>query len=273
MTRGHFSEAEARRFDVGSVDGTSLAVWVDGDGPALVLVHGSMSDHTAFDPLVTQLRDGVTTFAMDRRGFGASGDAARYHIEREFEDVAAVVDAVADRTGAPVALWGHSYGANCALGGAALTDEIHHVVVYEPSLGMRYPAGSIDAVEQALAAGDSEAALSAVLVGVLGMTDEDVAAVRSSPQWPSLLATAPTVPREWRAEEGWVYRPGRFDAIAAPTLLLTGAESPPALNATTEDAANAIRGARVRVLQAHGHLAHMNDPGAVAAIVREFISS
>jgi len=60
-----------------------------------VLVHGSMCDHTASDPLVAELRDTMTTFAMDRRGFGASGDAAGYALEREFEDVAAVVEAVA----------------------------------------------------------------------------------------------------------------------------------------------------------------------------------
>ena len=107
----------ASRFDVRSADGTSLAVWVEGDGPALVLVHGSIADHTTFDPFVDVLRGDLTTFAMDRRGFGASGDAPRYSIERDFEDVAAVVDAVAARTGGPVALWGHSYGANCAMGG------------------------------------------------------------------------------------------------------------------------------------------------------------
>ena len=93
MSRGTATKAETRRFDVRSADGTSLAVWVDGDGPPLVLVHGSLSDHTTFDPLVEELRCGVTTFSMDRRGFGASGDAAGYAIEREFEDVAAVVEA------------------------------------------------------------------------------------------------------------------------------------------------------------------------------------
>jgi pimeloyl-ACP methyl ester carboxylesterase len=142
MRRGTATEAEPRRFDVRSTDGTSLAIWVDGGGPPLVLVHGSLIDHTTFDPLVDELRNGVTTFAMDRRGFGASGDAVGYAIEREFEDVAAVVEAVAARTGGPVGLWGHSYGAGCAMGGAALTNNVHHLVLYEPGLGIPYPAGS-----------------------------------------------------------------------------------------------------------------------------------
>ena len=91
------------RFDVRSTDGTALAVWVEGDGPALVLVHGSVSDHTTLAPLIEEARPGMTTFSMDRRGFGASDDAPGYAIQREFEDVAAVVDAVAERTGGPAA--------------------------------------------------------------------------------------------------------------------------------------------------------------------------
>lgn len=273
MSRGSSSEGEASRFSIQSADGTSLAVWVDGGGPPLVLVHGSMNDHTAFDPLVGELRDSVTTFSMDRRGFGASGETAGYSIEREFEDVAAVVDAVAVRTGGPVALWGHSYGANCAMGGAALSNNVHHLILYEPSLGLAYPAGSIEAIEEAVAAGDREGALLAVYVGILEMTDEEVEAMRSSPLWSTRLATAPTIPRECRAEDGWVYRPGQFDGIMAPTLLLAGSASPPALSEATRRAAAAIPDAQIRVLEGHGHMAHKTDPGMVAALIRQFISS
>src|SRR5688572_9455383 len=202
MSHRNTAEATTSRFDVQSADGTSLAVWVEGEGTPLVMVHGSLQDHTASGVLVDELRNGVTTFSMDRRGFGASGDAAGYSIERDFEDVAAVVDAVAARTGSPVALWGHSYGANCAMGGAALTNNVHHLVLYEPSLGLSYPSGSIEAIEDALAAGDMEAAIVAVLVGILEMTDEEIDTMRSTPLWPIRLAAAPTVPRECRVEDG-----------------------------------------------------------------------
>lgn len=116
----------AKRFDVRSADGTSLAIWAEGTGPPLVMVHGSLCDHSRFDLLAAALSDDLTTFAMDRRGFGASGDAPGYALEREFEDVAAVVDAVAARTGGKVALWGHSYGAGCAMGAATLTGNVSH---------------------------------------------------------------------------------------------------------------------------------------------------
>ena len=90
--------AVAERFMVRSLDGVDLAVWVDGQGPALVLVHGSLQDHTISSALVAQLRADFTTMAMDRRGFGASGDQAPYSLDGEFADVASVVHAVADRT-------------------------------------------------------------------------------------------------------------------------------------------------------------------------------
>src|SRR5262245_8875108 len=98
--------AEATVTRVVSRDGTEIGYWTSGEGPPLVLVHGSMCDHTAFDPLVAELRHSMTTFSVDRRGFGASGDGPGYAIEREFEDVAAVVEDVAARAGGPVALWG-----------------------------------------------------------------------------------------------------------------------------------------------------------------------
>jgi pimeloyl-ACP methyl ester carboxylesterase len=149
-------------FVVRSADGTSISVFVEGAGPALVMVHGSIADHTTFDSFVEVLGDAFTTYSIDRRGFGASGDGEEYAIERDFEDVAAVIDDVAARTGDDVALFGHSYGANCALGGAASSGNVHQVVLYEPSFGLPYPPGSIDAMEAALAAGENERVLVAI---------------------------------------------------------------------------------------------------------------
>lgn len=267
------AKAAAQCLEVGSWDGTSLAVWVDGEGPPLVLVPGSLSEHSIFDPLVQQLRSDLTTFAMDRRGYGASGDTAPYAIEREFEDVAAVVDAVAAEAGGSVALWGHSYGCNPAMGGAALTSNVHHLILYEPSLGLTYPTGGIETIEAAVADGEPEAAIHAALVGTGVVTDQEFAALRQSPKWPTIVALAPTLARECRAEHNWSYRPGQFAGISAPTLLLTGSETDPRLSELTQRAAAAIPGSRIRVLEGHGHLAFNTDPAMVAGIIREFMAT
>ena len=268
--------AEAGRFDIRSTDGTSIAVWADGDGPPLVVVHGALNDHTTDRPFIDELRGAATTFAMDRRGRGASGDGPNYAIEREFEDVAAVVDAVAARTGQAVSVWGHSYGADCAMGAAALTDNLGHLVLYEPGLGFTCSdsvRAAIEAIDTAVAAGDLEGALLTALRGIVELTDDEIAFVRSRPGWPARLAAVPALPREVRAEVDWAYQPGQFDAVKAPTLLLAGAESSPAQQEATQRAAAAIPGARVRTLDGHSHIAHRVDPAMVAAIVCDFVAS
>lgn len=115
---------------------------------------------------------------MDRRGFGASGDGEEYSIEQEF---AGIVDAVAERTGEPVVLWGHSYGASCVMGAAALTGNVGHLVVYEPSLGMGYPPGWVEAVEEAVARGDNEGALLLLFRDVLELSPEQIEVLRATP--------------------------------------------------------------------------------------------
>lgn len=263
----------ADRFDVSAVDGTPIAVWVEGEGPALVMVHGSIADHTTFDPFIAVLRDHLTTYALDRRGFGATRDIDRYTLEVDFADVVAVVNAVAERTRGPVALWGHSYGANCAMGGAARTANVSHLILYEPSLGLPYPPGSIERIEVALAQGDHDAAIVTVLVDILEMTDDEINALRADPLWPVRLAAAPTVPRECRVERDWEYRPGQFGTVTATTLMLAGADSVPSVKQATDRAAAAIPDARIHVLDGHGHFAHKTDPAMVTDIVRQFIET
>jgi pimeloyl-ACP methyl ester carboxylesterase len=258
------------RIDIPTRAGTSLAVWSDGDGPPLVLVHGSLQDHTASRDLVDELVGDFTTFALDRRGFGASEDTASWTIDDDFADLTAVVDHVVATTGQPVAIWGHSFGANVAMGAAARTTHVAGLVLYEPSLGLTFPDGVIDALASRMAAGDREGAVAQYLSDVLGLPDDDVAAMRSTPRWAGMVSTVHTVPRESWAEQGW-RDAGQFASITAPTLMLTGSDTPPDIAHATTAAADAIGRPEIKVLDGHAHLAHRTDPALVAGIVRDVL--
>ena len=116
---------------VESRDGTPIAVFSSGTGPPLLVVHGATADHTTFRVVGPLLATSFTVHAIDRRGRGASGDTAPYAIEREFEDLAAVAEALATESGTSVDVVGHSYGGRCALGAALRTDALGRVVSYE----------------------------------------------------------------------------------------------------------------------------------------------
>jgi pimeloyl-ACP methyl ester carboxylesterase len=158
------------------------------------------------------------------------------------------------------------------MGGAARSANVSKLVLYEPSLGLPYPPGSIAAVEDALARGDHDAAIVTVLVDILDMTDDEIQAFRASPLWPVRLAAAPTIPRECRVEEGWVYEPGQFDRVTEPTLMLSGSDSVAAVREATARAAAALPESRIHVLHGHGHFAHKTDPGMVTDLIRHFIA-
>jgi pimeloyl-ACP methyl ester carboxylesterase len=113
-----------------SKDGTLIAYQRSGEGPPLILVHGTGGSHVRWAPILSALEPHFGLYAVDRRGRGESGDAASYAIEREFEDVAALVEAI----GQPVYLLGHSYGGICALEAARLTQHIRKLILYEPPI-------------------------------------------------------------------------------------------------------------------------------------------
>ena len=132
---------------VTSKDGTPVAYWRSGEGPPLVLVHGTTADHSRWAPVLQAFERHFSVCAVDRRGRGGSGDSEEYALEREFEDVAAVVDSL----GEPVNLLGHSYGAVCALEAALLTSNVRKLVLYEPGMNVNgeemYPPGFIDRLD------------------------------------------------------------------------------------------------------------------------------
>ena len=268
--------AEATMTRVASRDGTEIAVWSSGQGPPLVLVHGAVADHTRWRPLLPYLEPHVTVHAMDRRGRGASGDAPGYAIERELEDVAAVVDAVAEASGSATDLYGHSFGGLCAFGGATLTANIGRLVLYEgwPPVDpaeRRLPPGLGERLDALLAEGNRDAVVETMFREVVLMPEAEITALRAQPAWPARVAAAPTIVRELRAIPQVPFDPGQAARIAVPTLLLTGSDSDDPFAADLGTVAAALPDARIGVLDGQRHVADILAPELFARRLLAFL--
>ncbi len=267
---------QAPTYLVDSADGTPIAVFTSGMGPPLVLVHGASADHTTFRVVGPRLARHLTLHAIDRRGRGASGDTEPYAIAREFEDVAAVADAVAAETGGPVPVFGHSYGGRTALGASLLTDRIGRVISYEGAPtppGVRYQPSGLDEVLRAhLAAGDRVAILSTFMAEVVGMDDAELAAFRADPVWPLRVAAAPTIVRELEAELDPGASLESLGRVRQPVLQLLGGDSLPAFREGTVALDALLAKGRVIEIPGAKHAAHHTQPGAVVTAVLDFMT-
>lgn len=274
MERGKSAAATHVR----SADGTPIAVWSSGSGPPLVLVHGASADSTRWRPLLPHLEGQVTVHAIDRRGRGGSGDGPEYQLEREFEDVAAVVDAVAEQSGTFVDVYGHSFGGLCAFGAAGLTDRVRRLVLYEgwPSVDPQAQAASpgvLERIEAALAEGNRDAAVEVVFRELLGMRQEELDAVRALPSWPGRVAAAHTLPRELRALQEERLDPAGAAKVTVPTLLVTGSNSADPSRKDVAALRGALPDAREVVLHNQGHVADIAAPELIAKEILAFLSA
>ncbi len=240
---------------VTSKDGTPIAYWRSGEGPPLVLVHGASAAHGRWAPVLPAFEERFAVCAVDRRGRGGSGDSDEYAIEREFEDVAAVVESL----GEPANLLGHSYGALCALEAALLTHNVRKLVLYEPGLNVSgeqiYPPGVVDRLEALLEAGDRDGVVATMLREIAGASPDVVEYMRSLPAWQARVAAAHTIPRELRANEAHRFDPNRYRNLSVPTLLLSGEDSPADMAASDRAVDEVLPDSRIVVLKGQGHVA------------------
>jgi pimeloyl-ACP methyl ester carboxylesterase len=240
---------------VASRDGTRIAYRRGGRGAPLVLVHGTAADGGRWRPVLPALEERFTVHAVDRRGRGNSGEADGYAVEREFEDVAAVVDSL----GGPVDLIGHSYGALVALEAVLLSENVRRLVLYDPGIEVAgqeiYPRKVIGRLDGLLAAGDRVGVVETTMREVAGLPPEAVERLRSLPEWRSRVDAAHTIPRELRAVKAYGFDPRRFRNLAVPALLLSGGESPAAFGEAAEAVNGALPDSRLVVMPGQGHAA------------------
>ncbi len=260
-----------------SRDGTPIARFSAGSGTPILLVHGTTADHTTFRVLGPRLAGAFTTEAVDRRGRGASGDTAPYSIEREFEDVAAVAETLAaEAGGAPIPVFGHSYGGRCALGAALRTDAISHVICYEGAPappGQSYrPAGLEARLRERLDAGDPAGVLATFMTEVVGLTAAELEAFRADPIWPVRVAAAHTILRELDAEGSEAASLDSLGAVRQPVLQLLGSASRPIFRAATAALNARLRDGRVVEIAGAKHAAHHTHPDVVVQAIRAFMA-
>lgn len=251
-----------------SRDGTPIAAWRSGEGPPLVLVHGATADHSRWAPVLPEFERHFTVFALDRRGRGQSGDANDYALEREFDDVVAVVEAA----GSEVNVLGHSHGGVCALEAARLTDRISKLVLYEAPVGfVKSSPDVVDRLQALLESGQRDELLALFLREVAGLPPDQIELMRSLPAWEARLAAAHTIPREERVNREYVFDADRFREVDVPTLLLEGGDSPDSFRAANKALLAALPNSRIAVMPGQRHAAMDTGPDLFTTEVLNFL--
>lgn len=210
-----------------SKDGTPIAVDQRGQGSALILVSLAFGTRADVAGLAAALAPDFTVFAYDRRGRGDSGDTAPYAIQREIDDV----DAVLDAAGGSTFVFGHSSGAVLALDAAqALPSKIAKLALYEPPFIVDnsrppMPAEFAAQLRELIAAGRRGDAV-AYWQTNLGIPAEAIAQMRQSPMWAGFEALAPTLAYDATimgdTQHGDPAPPRRWVSVTVPTLVMDG---------------------------------------------------
>jgi pimeloyl-ACP methyl ester carboxylesterase len=259
-----------------SKDGTRIAYQHTGAGPALILVHGASDDHTSWAPMVPFLTQHYTVYAMDRRGRGGSQVEGKYAVQREFEDIARLVDLIHERApNRPIHLFGYSFGGYCCLNAALLTDHIDNLIIFEPPpMGNpeALPPGLTQQLQQLYDLGDHEGMLSVFFQDLVGVSAKELAVLRSKPSWPDRVAAAHTILREIKLTITQPrFDPTRYQDITLRTLLLVGSESPPNAWSRVREIHDALPNSQIVTLPTQDHMAIDHKPKAIADHVLAFL--
>lgn len=258
---------------VTSKDGTRIAFDQTGSGPPVILIGGALSQR-AFPPftkLAGLLSDRFTVIVYDRRGRGDSGDTPPYAVEREIEDL----DAVIKGAGGAACVWGWSSGAALALKAAASGLGISRLAVYEPpyvvgEVRHRPPADHEAQLRALIAAGRRSAAVRFFMVQMVGLPRLMVVVMRLMPFWSKLKATAHTLPYDAAIMGDFSLPRETIAAVRVPTLVVSGEKSQAVLRNASNAVAEFLPGARRQVLKGQTHNVSMDVLGPV---LREYFSS
>lgn len=244
---------------VRSKDGTVIAYERTGVGAPVILVDGALC-YRGVGPsreLAKSLSSHFTVFAYDRRGRGESGDTLPYAVEREIEDIAALLS----EAGGSAFLWGMSSGGVLSLEAAKRLDGIEKAALYEVPLVVddsRPPLqGMWSQIDEAIAAHRPDDAVKVFLKDVARVPGIFIALMRLSPIWSKLRAIAPTLPHDgaiMRAyQQGQPLPADRWASLTLPILVSDGGRSPTWLRNGNRALAGLLRNARYHTLAGQTH--------------------
>ncbi len=253
---------------VQSADGTTIAFDQLGKGPALILVGGAF-EQRAMDSETAQLApllaQHFTVFHYDRRGRGESTDTLPYAVEREIEDIEALIN----EAGGSAFVFGISSGAALAMEAAIkLGDKVKKLAMYEA------PYNSDDTARQAwmdyrkqlkeLLTADRRGDAVALFMMLVGMPADHVPGMRQHPMWPMFEAVAPTLGEDASVPTG------RAASVAVPALIMDGSASYPFMHITALALVKAMPHAEHRTLEGQTHEV---APQVLAPMLEEFFNS
>lgn len=244
---------------VKSKDGTTIAFDETGKGPVVILVSGALQ-FRAIDQGMAQLSDLLSKHFMvihyDRRGRGDSTDTLPYALEREIEDIEALID----YAGGSANLYGILSGAALAMQAAIqFKDKVKKLAMYEPPYNDDATARQgwkmyTKQLQELLAAGRNGEAVGLFMM-LVGASADQVNEIRQTPMWPMWESMAPTLAYDHIAALGEdasvpVERAAR---LTVPTLLIDGGNSFPFMHVTASALAKAIPDSQQQTLAGQTH--------------------
>ncbi|MDB4954948.1 MAG: alpha/beta hydrolase fold protein [Myxococcales bacterium] len=256
-----------------SADGTFIAFESAGKGPPVILVGGAFNDRRAKasgTPLAELLSSQFTVFSYDRRGRGDSTDTPPYAIEREVEDLAALIA----NAGGSAALYGMSSGGLLAAEAAVRVVGVTKLALYEPPVVLdasrRPPESLATELAELAATGRRSEAAELFLTRVVGVPPPVVAGMKRAPMWRGLEALAHTLSYDVQLTAGAPALIDRASSIRAPTLVMDGSASPPWMHEGTRALAAAVPAGHHRTLDGQTHDV---DPAVLATALQQFLAA
>ena len=258
---------------VRSSDGTTIAFDRWGEGTPLIYVGGALNDRSAGAPLAQLLAPRFTVISYDRRGRGASGDTPPYAVEREVEDLEALVAAA----GGSAFVYGMSSGGVLALEAAAQGVAIAKLAIYEPPFmadeGQQQGAREYAAKLTELLSADRRGDALELFLTRIGTPAEVVRQMRGAPMWPALEGLAQSLGYETvlmgEANQGGRVPTELLATVGTPTLVLDGGASPGWMREVARRVADALPGGRHRTLEGQTHDV---SPRVLAPVLEEFFA-